>query len=123
MNIKTVKNNNANIVIISGKEIVIKNAQDALDLMAEIRYEYESDIMIMNKENITEDFFDLKNGIAGEIMQKYINYGMKLGIVGDFSGYKSKSLRSLIYESNKAKRIIFTDNEEEAVSIFIKEHR
>ena len=56
------------------------------------------------------DFFDLKTRFAGEILQKFSNYDVKLAIVGDFSKYSSKSLRDFIYESNKGKLIFFADN-------------
>lgn len=115
MNIKIIQKNSANIAVISSNEIIINNAQDALDLMATVRYEYICDKMIINKQNINEEFFDLKNGLAGAIMQKYTNYGMALAIVGDFEKYDSKSLKSLIYESNKGSQIIFKSTETEAI--------
>lgn len=40
---------------------------------------------------------------------------MKLAIVGDFSGYTSKSLRDFIHESNNGRDIFFASSEEEAV--------
>lgn len=115
MNIKTVYKNNTNIAVISSDNIIIHDAQDVLDLMANIRYDYKCDKIILSKENITEDFFDLKNGIAGEIMQKIINYEFSLAIVGDFDNISSKSLKSLIYELNKGKTIIFKNSETEAI--------
>jgi hypothetical protein len=64
---------------------------------------------------IDESFFDLKTGIAGEILQKVSNYQMKLAIVGDYSNYPSKSLRDFIYESNKANQVIFINNIQDAI--------
>ncbi len=115
MNIKVVNKDNVNIAVITSDDVIINNAQEALDLMATIRYDYDCDKLIINKKNITEDFFELKNGIAGEIMQKYTTYEMALAIVGDFEQYNSKSLKSLIYESNKANKIIFKSTETEAI--------
>ena len=115
MDIRVIKKGNSNIAIITSEEVIIKNAQDALDLIATIHYEYNCDKMIIDKKSITEDFFELKNGIAGEIMQKHINYNMPLAIVGEFESYDSKSLRSLIYESNKGNKIVFKSTEEEAI--------
>ncbi|MPN59604.1 hypothetical protein SDC9_207325 [bioreactor metagenome] len=48
-------------------------------------------------------------------MQKFINYHMKIAIVGDFSMYSSKSLREFIYESNKGRDIFFLPSEKEAI--------
>lgn len=116
MDVKVINKNNGNIAVILSDDVIINNAQDALDLLVTVQYNYDCDKIIINKKNITEDFFDLKNGIAGEIMQKYINYGVALAIVGDFEQYTSKSLKSLIYESNKGNKILFKSTEEEAVA-------
>ena len=39
--------------------------------------------------------------IAGDILQKFVNYGIKFAIFGDFTGYTSKPLKDFIYESLK----------------------
>jgi len=67
---------------------------------------------------IAPGFFDLRSGLAGEILQKFTTYRMKLVIIGDFSQYTSKSLQDFIYESNKGNHILFVSNEEEAVAKF-----
>jgi hypothetical protein len=115
MNIRIEIKDNENIAVISSEEVIINNGQEALDLIARVRYDYGCNKMIINKKNINEDFFELKNGIAGEIMQKYINYGMSLGIVGEFEQYSSKSVKALIYESNKGNKIIFKNTFAEAL--------
>jgi len=69
----------------------------------------------LSQEAICEDFFRLKTGLAGEILQKFVNYRMKIAIVGDFSIYTSKSLKDFIYESNKGKHIFFVPSEKEAI--------
>lgn len=90
-------------------KMTINSTQDALDLMADCSYN-GFDTIIMYEENFTQDFFDLKTGIAGEILQKFSNYGMRLGIIGDFSKYGSKSLRDFIYECNKSGKILFMNS-------------
>ena len=97
--------------------IIINEVQDALDLMADCSY-HNSHKIIIRKENIIPVFFDLKTGIAGEILQKFSTYQVKLAIVGDFSGYTSKSLKDFIYESNKIGRIIFVNSVDEAKERF-----
>jgi hypothetical protein len=89
--------------------IVINETQDVLDLLGESGSNNCSRIIIYEK-NLNPDFFKLKTGFAGEILQKFSNYNVKLAIVGDFVKYKSKSLRDFIYESNNGKLIFFTDN-------------
>jgi hypothetical protein len=120
MNITVVSKNNKKVAVVSGDEVIINNAQEALDLISIVGYDYECDKMIIHKKNITEDFFELKNGIAGEVMQKYINYYSSLAIIGEFEQYRSKSLNSLILESNKGNRIIFKSTEAEALEVLCK---
>lgn len=106
----------SDIVIIENSDhSMISGVSSALDLMAQAQYEFDCSKIIMNKTNIAEDFFDLKTGLAGEILQKFINYHVKIAIIGDFSEYKSKSLKDFIYECNNGNHIFFLKDEQEAL--------
>jgi hypothetical protein len=104
---------NATIAEIEATDIIIHNAQDALDILANCAYQGASKI-IVQASHIVPVFFDLKTGVAGEILQKFSTYQMQLAIVGDFSQYTSKSLQDFIFESNKVGRINFVASIEEA---------
>lgn len=73
----------------------------------------------LHEKNITPDFFDLKTGTAGEILQKFSNYRVRLAIVGDFSAYPGQSIRDFIFESNKRRHINFVGSVAEAVERLI----
>lgn len=115
MNIQTHKINNNEIAEIIADDIIIQNAEDALDLMGNVYYQ-GFDKMIIYQKNMTPDFFDLKNKMAGEILQKFSNYRVSLVIIGDFSNFKSKSLNDFIYESNKGKHVNFVASLDEALN-------
>jgi hypothetical protein len=93
----------------------INSAGDMLDLIANANYFNGSHALIVHASDLHPDFFDLKTKIAGEILQKFSNYRMKLAIVGDFSGYTSKALRDFIRESNERGTVCFVGTVEEAV--------
>ena len=80
-----------------------------------VQYETGYNRIILNKSAISEDVFQLSTKLAGEILQKFVTYAVKLAIVGDFSGYTSKSLQAFIYESNKGKDIFFVPDREAAI--------
>ena len=101
--------------VISGDNI-INSIEDGLDLLGNIYYQ-DFDKMIIHEKDITPDFFDLKNGMAGEILQKFSNYRVRLAIVGDFSKYPGKSINDFIYESNKGKQINFVASPSEAIKV------
>ncbi|MNI59437.1 hypothetical protein D3C73_1146000 [compost metagenome] len=115
MNITKINVNGGNIAVVSGSEVLIEDVQSALDLMATVRYETDCDRIVIHKNCLSENFFDLKTRLAGEILQKFINYSVQAAIVGDFSMYSSKSLKDFIYECNNGKDIFFLPTEEEAI--------
>ena len=95
---------------------IITNIDDGTDLAGNLYYQ-NFDGVIIYKKNIAPIFFDLKSGIAGEILQKFSNFRLRLVIVGDFSSHPSKSLNDFIYESNKRKQVNFTISQEEAIQV------
>ncbi|REE68041.1 uncharacterized protein DUF4180 [Paenibacillus taihuensis] len=117
MNITVNQKGSSNVAIIESDEVVIGSVQDALDLMATIQYNHDGCYkLLLHKSAIAESFFDLSTKLAGDILQKFTNYKVNLAIVGDFSGYGSKSLKDFIYESNHGKQFFFLPDEQAALA-------
>ncbi|MCI9273271.1 MAG: DUF4180 domain-containing protein [Clostridiales bacterium] len=115
MNRKNVMQNGKKIAVITGDKKIINDVQSALDLIMTVKFESETNLIAVDKNVIIEDFFVLSKGLAGEVLQKFINYQAKIAIFGDFSKYTSKPLKDFIYESNNGKDIFFTATEAEAI--------
>ena len=98
---------NKEVVVVSSEELLITDAQSALDLVMTIKYETGCTNIAINKEAVADDFFVLSTCLAGEILQKFVNYGVRFAIYGDFSKYTSKPLNDFMYESNQGKDIYF----------------
>ena len=64
------KNNTAAAVVESGTPL-ITDVQSALELMMTVKYETGCTRFAVNKEALTEDFFILSTGVAGEVLQKF----------------------------------------------------
>ena len=103
------------IAVVSSDSKVITDVDSALDLLMSAKYDAGTKHVVVDKKLIVEDFFILSSGLAGEILQKYINYGGKIAIYGDFLHYTSKPLKDFIYESNKGKDVFFVATKEEAI--------
>jgi hypothetical protein len=119
MKIETLQVNDIKIAEVVSENIVIASKDDGLELMGNLYYQGYDKIIIYEK-NITPEFFDLKTGIAGEILQKFSNYRIRLAIVGDFTSYRKNSLKDFIFESNKIGRINFVGSKSEAIDRFLK---
>ena len=114
MKIETHTVHQTKIAEVISDDVLVKTAEDGLDLLGTLYYE-GFDKIILHEKNITPDFFDLKNGIAGEILQKFSNYRVPLALVGDFSKYPGKSMRDFIFESNKTGHVNFVSAVAEAL--------
>jgi hypothetical protein len=107
---------------VSGKQIaevispvlVLRTVQDGIDLVGNLAYQ-GFDGVILHAHHVTPAFFDLQTGLAGEILQKFSNYRMRLAVVGDFSMYESTSLQAFIAESNRGGAVHFVGSVEEGV--------
>lgn len=106
---------NGTVAVVSSDSKVITDVDSALDVLMSAKYEADTKYIVVDKKLVTEDFFVLSSGLAGEILQKYINYGGKIAIYGDYSHYTSKPLKDFIYESNKGRDVFFVATKEEAI--------
>ncbi|OXB00664.1 DUF4180 domain-containing protein [Flavobacterium pectinovorum] len=117
MIIETHTINNTKIAEVIAENIIIKSIEDGSQLVADIYYQ-DFDGIILYEKNITPLFFDLKTGIAGEILQKFSNFRIRLAIIGEFEKYESKSVKDFIFESNKNRQINFVNTLEEGLQRF-----
>jgi hypothetical protein len=101
-----------NFACLLSDAVEIKSTGDALDLMGNC-YGRRTNRLILRREHFTPEFFDLRSGLLGEVLQKFTTYDFRLAIVGDF-GDASKNMQDFIYESNKTGRIVFVSTLEEA---------
>ena len=98
---------------IIAEDLIFHGADEAVMLVGELYYQ-GYDVIIWHQNHLPADFFDLSSGMAGEILQKFSNFRIKLAIVGDFSNLQSKSLEAFIIESNKGNLVHFVATLEEA---------
>jgi len=91
---------------VQSTELRISDVQEALDLMGDLYYQ-DFDMIILQRQQLAPEFFDLKSKLAGEILQKFSNYRMRLAILGDFDTESSGSFRDFVRESNQGKQVQF----------------
>ena len=92
----------------------LKSEREAVDLIGEALQQGAS-VVLVPVERLEEDFFQLKTGLAGHIMQKFVTYRRRLVILGDISGRvaQSRALRDFVYETNRGTQVWFLGDLEE----------
>ena len=85
----------------------VATVQDALDLIGAAFLGAE--VVAVPASRVDRSFFTLGTRFAGEVMQKFVNYNLRLAIVGDISEHlaASSALRALVRESNSAAHVWF----------------
>ncbi len=120
MKMEHLKVNGTDIAVISSEEKLIVDTQSALDLAMTVKYETGATNIVIDKTAVCKEFFILSSGMAGEILQKFINYHVRIAIYGDYSQYTSKPLKDFIYESNNGNDFFFVSTKEEAIRKLIE---
>ena len=92
----------------------LRNDRDALELIT-AAWENRASWVVIPVERLSDDFFLLKTRIAGEILQKFVTYKLRVVILGDVSRYvdESDAFRDFVYESNRGNQIWFVKNHAE----------
>lgn len=99
------------------EDMLIKNVQDALDLMVNPALGGARKI-ILQKKNIHPSFFILTSGLARDVLQKFVNYQVQMAVVGDFNEEcEDEDVNSFIIESNRGKDFFFLGDTEIAVQV------
>jgi hypothetical protein len=89
----------------------VDNDRDAVDLIS-LALEHKAKLVAIPVSRLHEDFFTLRSRIAGEIVQKFVQYRVPVAVVGDIGTHlaASSSLRAFVYEANLGKDIWFTND-------------
>ena len=77
---------------------LLRRVSDVIELL-ETSIEHGTSRVLLHAENLTDAFFELASGEAGEILQKCRNYGLKLAVVADPAG--GGHVREMIREENR----------------------
>jgi hypothetical protein len=79
-----------------------------LDVIGDAWY-HQAEWVVLPAQRLDGDFFRLRTGIAGEFLQKLVNYRIGLAVVGDISAHlaASTALRDLVRECNRGDQAWF----------------
>jgi hypothetical protein len=92
----------------------IRSERDALDLIGDAGYQ-GAQWVVIPAGRFDEAFFQLSTRVAGDIIQKFVQYGMGIVVLGDISRYTeaSSALRDFVRECNRGRQTWFLTDADE----------
>ncbi|MEU0409571.1 DUF4180 domain-containing protein [Streptomyces griseorubiginosus] len=80
----------------------------ALDLIGDAMGR-DAQVVAVPVARVADDFFRLRSGVAGAVMQKFVTYRVRLAVVGDVTRHTegSTALRDFVHETNQGGHIWF----------------
>ena len=90
----------------------LATGQDALDAIGEA-WGSDASTIVVPASRFDPDFFELRTGVLGELTQKFVNYRIRLVVLGDVTEYteKSDALRDYVRETNAGDQVWFVADE------------
>ena len=86
----------------------LEGEADALDLMGRL-WGQEADWVAVPTTLLAEDFLHLRTGVLGAVVQKFVNYRLRLAVIGDIADRTAASdaLRDFVGEANAGDHVWF----------------
>lgn len=95
----------------------LRSEQDALGLIS-LSFEHESPYLFIHDDALSEDFFKLRTGVAGMMLQKFTNYHIKTAVITTNQLINEGRFQELMKESNKGDHFRVLDSAAEAEQWF-----
>lgn len=108
------KGQHGQIAELLSDDLIVGSGEDATQLAGELYFGGYTGVVLHGK-NGPPQFFDLKTGLAGEMLQKFSNFRLPLVILGDWQALPGNSLRDFIRECNRGRQVRFVTTLSEAL--------
>ena len=90
----------------------VATEQDTMDLVA-LCWSQGAHRLMIHAAALSEDFFDLSTGVAGKILQKFVNYTIQAAVVLPAGKSGTVKFSEMVSEANRGRHFrVFTDRTE-----------
>lgn len=112
MNYNIIEKGVKKYIALESSDMPLQSEQDALDIIS-LSWEHEINMLLIHGEALSEDFFSLKTGVAGRMLQKFINYNIKVAAIIPSKIADTGRFGEMVLETNKGNAFrVFTAREE-----------
>lgn len=113
MNYKVIEKGTAKYIEVISAQSPLSSEQDAVDLIALCK-ENDLDLLLLHSQALSEDFFKLRTGVAGQMIQKWITYHLKTAAVIPNELVNQGRFKEMALETNKSNHFRIFETRDEA---------
>jgi hypothetical protein len=113
MNYKIIETNNKKYIELFSTISPLNTENDALDLIA-LCGEADTNLLLLHHSTLSDDFFKLRTGVAGKVIQKFVNYHVKVAaVIPEEIIFKGK-FKDMVIEANRNNHFRIYENKIDA---------
>lgn len=104
--------NGHRILLVGPSDDRLETVRDFTDLIGDAMGE-DTQLIGIPADRVGDDFYRLRTGLAGEVLQKLVNYHIRLAIIGDVSRWtaESNAFRDLVIELERGTDVLIVPDE------------
>lgn len=106
---------NAKVASLVGDEPALQSEQDAVDLVGNVSFAGATGLLL-EAGQLAPEFFDLKSGFAGAVLQKFINYRVKLAVLLPHEAEFEGAFGAFVSESHEGSNVAFLSDRGQALA-------
>jgi hypothetical protein len=93
------------VLVCAAEGSQLRDDRDAVDLIAQARFGHHADWVAVPVDRLAPEFFRLRTGVAGAIVQKFVDYRTGLAVVGDVTAHLAAgdAFRDWVRETNRGR--------------------
>jgi PadR family transcriptional regulator, regulatory protein AphA len=100
MNYQVIEKDHKKYVRWAGTKALVSTEKDALSLCVACM-ESKTNLLMLDAKALSEDFFLLRTGLAGQVLQKFTNYQVKAALIITKDQILNVRFKELLSELNK----------------------
>jgi PadR family transcriptional regulator, regulatory protein AphA len=114
MNFQRMEKNGVIMVELAAGGGTVKSERDALDLVSAC-VEHGTNRLLMDAACLPDEFFRLRTGLAGAVLQKLVNYQIKAAVIAPPGAAQQGKFRDFMLETNRGGQFRIFEGREEAI--------
>jgi len=119
MNYKLVENETKPYIELITSDTPLSTEQDAVDLIALCK-ENDVELLLVHGEALAGEFFSLRTGVAGRMIQKFTNYHVKTAVIIPDPSLNRGRFKEMVGESNRSNHFGVFETREDAENWLIQ---